>query len=162
MSFITDAVQRSQAQSRPQSLDPVTGLPFLGDVGNANDNLAQVTRALWDDYQRNYAPFQYEMLGNLTTQNPGIVAESVAKAQQQAGQAFDTAAQNRTVTMSRFGMAPDAQTRASMERQTQLDRTATMAGAANATRRSLKDRDMQLMTSGVPNVAGRSYGMQGG
>lgn len=138
------------------------GLPILMDAGNANDNSAQVTLALWNDYKTNFAPYSYGMLDSLTTQNPGIVEETVGKAQEQVGRSFDVAGRNRQLAFSRLGMAPDAQTSAAMDRQASLARAAATVGAANTTRMGLKERDMMLMTSGVPNVAGRSYGMKGG
>lgn len=138
------------------------GLPILSDKNSAADNYSQVTLALWDDYQKNYAPYNYQMLDSLTTENPGIVGESVADAQKRVNQSFDVAKNNSQVTMSRLGMAPDAQTQKSIERNSALEKAAAMAGAANTTRANLKERDNLIMTGGVPNVANRSYGMSGG
>lgn len=139
--------------------ESVTTLPTLTTKGDANDNYAQVTLALWDDYQQNFAPYQMEMLDNLTTENPSIVAEGVGEAQELVGKSFDVARDNQKVTMSRFGMAPTGQTQAAIERKSDLSEAASMADAANTTRANLRQRDMDLMTTGVPNVAGRSYGM---
>lgn len=150
-----------QSAAPPQASTP-SGLPLLSVKGNPSDNQAQVTLALWNDYLQNFAPFQYDMLNHLTTQNPGLVGESVGRAQAAVGKSFDVAQGNRDVTFSRFGMAPDAGAQAAMDRQSALERAAALTGAANTTRAHLKQRDMMLMTSGVPNVAGRSYGMQGG
>ena len=138
------------------------GALILSDAGKPSDNHARVTQALWDDYKTNFAPYQYQLLNSMTTERPEIVGQAVGQAQGMIGRSFDNAARNKQVTMERYGMAPDAQTSASMQRQTGMAKTAALAGAANATRAHLKERDMELMTSGVPNVAGRSYGMQGG
>lgn len=152
------------AQAAQGNVVPVKvgGLSTLSALDKPSDNHAQVTLALWDDYKTNFAPYQYEMLNNLTTQNPALVGETVGKAQGLVNKAFDVAKGNRDVTLSRFGMAPTGQVAESMERQSDLARSAAQAGAANTTRMDLKQRDMDLMTSGVPNVAGRSYGMTGG
>lgn len=153
------------AVASPVVSQPVTtasGLPVLSDKGDPSENYAQVSMALWNDFQKNFAPFQYRMLEGMTTENPGLVAEDVGLAKEQVTRAFDVSRQNRQVSMERFGMAPDAQTQKSMDRQDGLDKATSLVGAANTTRARLKQRDMELMTTGVPNVAGRSYGMAGG
>jgi len=149
-------------EQAPQAVsDPATGLPLLSVLNKASDNYAQVTLALYNDWEQNFKPFTMDLLSNLTTENPEIVETSVSEAKNLVGQSFDTAKKNQRTTMSRLGMAPDAQTQASMDRLADLEKTATMAGAANTTRQKLKERDMEIMTTGVPNVAGRSYGMSG-
>jgi hypothetical protein len=136
---------------------------ILSDAGKPADNFAQVTNALWDDYKTNFAPYQYQLLDNMTTERPEIVGQAVGQAQGLVTNSFNAAQKNKQVTMARYGMAPDLQMKQSLDRQTELSKSAALAGAANATRSHLKDRDMQLMTSGVPpNVAGRDYGMAGG
>ena len=137
------------------------GLPTLSVKSKAADNNAAVTLALWEDYQKNYTPYQYQMLDSLTTENPAIVGQSVAEAQGLVGQNFDVAKRNQQVSMARLGMAPDMQTRQSFDRSSSLEKAAAMAGAANTTRAGLKERDNLIMIGGVPNVANRSYGMSG-
>ena len=137
------------------------GLPLLSSNGSAADNLAAITRALWTDYKDNYAPFQQMMLNQMTTENPGIVAEEVDAAKRQVGMSYNTAAKNQQTTMSRLGMAPDAQTQQNLDRNNALSKATALAAAANTTRQGLKERDMLIMTGGVPNVAGRAYGMSG-
>ncbi len=138
-----------------------SSLPLLSVKKKASDNYAQVTKALYADWEKNFKPFLTDVLGSTTLENPAQVGEAVARSQNLVGSQFDAAKNNQRVTMSRLGMVPDAQTEASMERLSALRKTAALAGAANKTRADLKERDTQIMLTGVPNVAGRSYGMSG-
>lgn len=136
------------------------GLPILDVSDSADDNYSAVTLALFDDWQKNYSSFRDQQFEFLTTENPGIVDTEVAEATSAVDQSYEAAKTDQAVTMSRLGMSPDQQTQDNIDRNSALSKAAAKAAAANTTRQSLKERDMLIMT-GVPNVAGRSYGMSG-
>jgi len=124
-----------------------TYLNSSGGKNQASRNQAKLARSEWDDYKTRFVPIENELIGQIG--DPSVYRENVGRATDSVSDTYATGAGEFERNMSRYGVQPNAEEKAQTERQYGLSRATAMTEAANRTRASVKDREMQLMGGGL-------------
>lgn len=169
--------------AQAQGADPKMLINYKSFEDDPSKVTAEITRQQWSDYQSRFVPFENQLLGMTSYNNPGIVNQEIGAAIGEGNpaqtyrtgrgaifqrpatgrgyvhKALDNAESQQKYQFQRYGMAPTAQQQTAIQSQNSLNRSKTVVDAANRIRRNISDRNMQIASGAVPN-AGRSYGLR--
>lgn len=119
---------------------------------SASQNLADVTRATYEDWRKQYLPIALEMMNQTTYNNPDLVGKEVKSAVGNVESAFKNAQGLQDRTASRYGISFDDRQRAASDRITGLEKSTAVVDAANRIRQKLADRNKQIAAGGIPAI----------
>lgn len=114
--------------------------------GSAENTLAQIYRAEWQDYLDRFAPYEDKLIDY--AMNPGEVTEAVDRAGENVDQGFMNAQGNLNRDRSRYGLSLNGREAANEERNTAIDKTAAKLAARNSTRLHVQDQQERVMSGG--------------
>ena len=127
---------------------------------SADQMMANITREQWADFQTTFVPIENELIAEV--QSNDAINTDAGEAVRLTGAAFDSASQVQSRALERSRRSLDPDQKRAMERRMSLRRAAAMAGAANATRRSGRDRRLGQLADLVGMGRGiSSNAMQG-
>lgn len=126
-------------------------LDVAGGDQSGSTNLARVHRAQWNDYLKRFAPIEDMLFDRLL--DPNHKAESVEKAGLTMGGSFDRSKDQMDRSVSRLGLNMTPTQTARRDKEFELEKTAAIAGAKNATRVAKDDQDMGIMAGGISSLA---------
>ncbi|WP_019558466.1 hypothetical protein [Thioalkalivibrio sp. ALE12] len=120
----------------------------LSQKSDARDNMAQVHRGMWEDYQRRFIPAENALMASVG--NHGQALEQVGRS---VDQQYATQAREHQRGLSGFGigMTPDQQQ--AFDRSQAVNHASAKAGAMNTARMGLQDRDLAAMAGGLSTLA---------
>lgn len=121
--------------------------------GSAAQNLADVTRATYEDWRKQYLPIALEMMNQTTYNNPGLVDKEVKSAVGNVESAFKNTQGLQDRTASRYGITLDDRQKAASDRITGLEKSTAVVDAANRIRQKLADRNRQVAAGGIPAIS---------
>jgi hypothetical protein len=124
-----------------------TILHASGGKNSGSKNLAKVHRAEWEDYISRFAPIEDKLIA-MYNDGEGR-AESVEKAGETAGLAFNRSREQTDRTFSRYGLNLTDRQKTSRDKNQALEKTAAMAGAKNSMREAKEDQRMNIMSGGL-------------
>jgi len=128
--------------------------------GGASQAMADITKATYNDWKSTYLPIALEAMNQTTYKNPALLKGAIGEAKLGAENTFNNTAGIRNRTASRYGVSFDEQQTAANNRTVGLEKSRAVVDAANRIRQRLADRDRQVATGGVPNLAGKAYGIE--
>lgn len=111
--------------------------------GSASDQMGNLLRAEWYDYEKRFAPYDQDLIGLATSDEDN--QQAIARARQGVGGAFDTAAGTMQRNRERMGVTGLADVDNSISRQMAGSRTLAELSAVNNTRLHAQDRDKSIM-----------------
>jgi len=123
-----------------------------GSKTYASDTWADITRAQWQDYQARFVPYENELIGQLTYDNPAIVQNEINKGTQTASSAYDTANRMNQQNVGLYGAALTQGYQQQQNRTNQTQRSAAVVNEANRIRQELQDQNRQIAL-GMSNSA---------
>ena len=120
----------------------------LSDQDDARDNMAQVHRSMWEDYQRRFIPAENALMASV-----GNHRQTLEQVGRSVDQQYATQAREHQRGLSGFGigMTPDQQQ--SFDRSQAVNQASAKAGAMNTARMGLQDRDLAAMAGGLSTLA---------
>lgn len=120
----------------------------LSQQSDARDNMAQVHRGMWEDYQRRFIPAENALMASVG--NHGGAMEQVGRS---VDQQYATQAREHQRGLSGFGigMTPDQQQ--SFDRSQAVNQASAKAGALNTARMGMRDRDLATLGGGLGTLA---------
>ncbi|WP_018865144.1 hypothetical protein [Thioalkalivibrio sp. ARh3] len=158
-----DAIFREQqqqlmSQQAPGSVVERSGVMYanqpshtpnlLSQRGDARDNMAQVHRSMWEDYQRRFIPAENALMASVGNHGEGLDRVGSAVDQQFANQRAE-----HMRGLSGFGIGMDADQQASFDRTQAVNHASAKAGALNTARMGMRDRDLAAMAGGLGTLA---------
>lgn len=142
-------------------LNATTPVPQAVDFnGSAEDTLAAIYRAEWQDYLDRFAPYEDKLIDFAS--NPEEVTKAVDKAGQNVDQGFMTAKGNLDRDRSRYGLNLTGREAASEDRSNAMDKTAAKLAARNSTRLHVQDQQERVMSGGSAVGLREQIGAGGG
>ena len=135
-----DANDREKFQQQYGDLEYVSP----NDKKFAEKMSANIARAEWEDWKARFKPVELELLNSVG--NEQILNDTVNRSVNNVSQTFDAIKQNQAITQSRFGTTGSAQAQKSNARMTRLKEAAMKDDAANDARKTVRDRDMALLS----------------
>ena len=133
---------------------PITNTPYdplmLSQAGgdqSASANMANLSRAQWNDYKSRFAPIENTLFARLN--DPAYMSNAVTQAGINMGSAYDSSAQQTARDFSRYGINPSGMVAQEQQRQNAVDKASAVAGARNDMRTAMRDQQMGLMTGGL-------------
>lgn len=148
---------RRSVTTFPEGANPFNTPILLNPAGGkhgASNNLANLTRAEYDEWQRVYLPYENRLMDQTTYRNPSLATESASRSMGLSRSAFDAETRAYDTNLSRYGIAVNADEAEARNTGLGLRRTASMVDAANWTLQRLADRDREIMTGGIQSVKG--------
>ncbi|MFS1522776.1 hypothetical protein ACL7TT_01475 [Microbulbifer sp. 2304DJ12-6] len=112
--------------------------------GSAENTLARIYRAEWQDYLNRFAPYEDKAIDFAT--NPEAVTEAVDRAGSAMEQSFATSKESLQRDRSRYGLSMSPREQASESRSNAASGTAAKLAARNNTRLHVQDRQQQVMS----------------
>lgn len=156
-------VLRSSNYKSGLDYNPQTGQYFVdpyrtGDQA-AQDTLADLYEAEYQDYLNRFFPVQQQMISEVTDQFPGLRQEEITRAQQSVARAYANISGQQRRRMGGFGLRQSENFYRDLERS---QVSATVA-ARNLAAQRADERRMELMSGNIGGALGnRAIATQGG
>ncbi|MEW5251060.1 hypothetical protein [Microbulbifer discodermiae] len=138
------AFDNAMDQRRDQAYGANSGRGGVYFDGSAENTLARIYRAEWQDYLKRFAPYEDKAIDFAT--NPEAVTEAVDRAGEAMDQSFATSKESLQRDRSRFGLSMSPREQASESRSNAASGTAAKLAARNNTRMHVQDRQQQVMS----------------
>ena len=161
-----------------------TSSSMLVDYQKFADDPAKVTgeltRKQWEDYQNRFVPIENRVMNMTSYNSPWLVTREINQAiggkvmdlapggtgtgsatwdSGYVNRALDASRDSQERSFARYGIAPNAQQRQALDRQSALTQSTAVVDAANRIRQRISERNQSIAQGTIPN-AGRSYGLK--
>jgi len=142
-----------------QTTSPFFVDPYRTGDQAAQDTLADLYEAEYQDYLNRFFPVQRQMISEVTDQFPGLRQEEITRAQQSVARAYANISGQQRRRMGGFGLRQSENFYRDLERS---QVSATVA-ARNLAAQRADERRMELMSGNIGGALGnRAIATQGG
>lgn len=112
----------------------------------AEQQLADVANAEWQDYITRFEPIENALMQQTTYDNPGLAATDIGAAQTQFNQSMNANETSQNQMLSRYGISPSGDYTTANNRLNDLNRQAGLVDAANRITQNLMNQNQQIAT----------------
>lgn len=142
-----------------QTTSPFFVDPYRTGDTAAQDTLAELYEAEYQDYLNRFFPVQQQLISEVTDQFPGLRQEEITRAQQSVAKAYANISGQQRRRMGGFGLRQSENFYRDLERS---QVSATVA-ARNLAAQRADERRMELMSGNIGGALGtRAIATQGG
>ena len=139
--------------------DPMYVDPNQTGDFSAQETLADLYEAEFQDYLNRFFPVEQDLINQMTTGFSGLQQEEIDRAQRAVARQFANARGQEMRRQAGFGISLRPESRADFERS----RTSSMVAARNFARMRSEERRQQILSGGLGSaVTGRSLTQTGG
>ena len=139
--------------------DPMYVDPYQTGDFSAQETLADLYEAEFQDYLNRFFPVEQDLINQMTTGFAGLQQEEIDRAQRAVARQFANARGQEMRRQAGFGISLRPESRADFERS----RTSSMVAARNFARMRSEERRQQILSGGLGSaVTGRTLTQTGG
>lgn len=114
----------------------------------ASGQFAEIARDVWKDYKRRFIPKENQLISMVSAPQQEY-KKAMDFVNTGVNTAFNTQQGTNARDIARMGVSLTPEQQQTMARTNSLSQTSTMAGAENAARQQIKDRNMAIMGGGL-------------
>lgn len=133
--------------------------PFVSGDQGAQETLARLYEAEFEDYLQRFFPVEQDLIQQMTTGFGGLQQEEIARAQKAVARQYANVAGQQQRRLAGYGLRTPMGTQQEMQRS----ETSALVAARNFARMRSEERRMQVLSGGLGSgISERTVTQQGG